>query len=227
MTEGTGFSQKIQRLQSFKSLYPSMRMLRGSWIHLKQCECSRELCLPGLWKQKTHQSSSEQQGWHQQDGDSTVCVHQPSKDQVTHDGCHSAHACEETKSRGPERKMKRKEIQYMCMWPLWVRIKHLDGWVNRLKKIQKRNLSLIYIFIHGWIWVSRPVTVALSGRAQFLRHPAHSRQSRTPRWRRRTGSDSELWSEPHRWRRHSDWTTTGCRLEKVTKRERFICQALT
>lgn len=114
------------------------------------------------------------------------------------------------------------KIQYMCMWPLWVRIKHLDGWVNQLKKIQKRNLSLIYISIHGWIWVSRLVTVALSGRAQFLRHPAHSRQSRTPRWRCRTGSDSELWSEPHRWGRHSDWTTTGCRLEKVTKMKKCM-----
>lgn len=126
------------------------------------------------------------------------------------------------KPRAEDLREKWKEIQYMCMWPLWVRIKHLDGWVNQLKKIQKRNLSLIYISIHGWIWVSRLVTVALSGRAQFLRHPAHSRQSRTPRWRCRTGSDSELWSEPHRWGRHSDWTTTGCRLEKVTKMKKCM-----
>lgn len=56
---------------------------------------SRELRLSGLWEQQGHQSSCEQQGRHQQDGDGAVGVHQLSEHDVAHDGCHSAHSGEE------------------------------------------------------------------------------------------------------------------------------------
>lgn len=63
---------------------------------------SCKLGLPGLRQQQSHQSSCEQQGRHQQDGNSAVRVHQLPKDYITHYCCHSAHSGEEPQGWGPE-----------------------------------------------------------------------------------------------------------------------------
>lgn len=65
---------------------------------------SGELCLFGLWEHESHQSSGQQQDWHQQHRYGTVSVHQLSKDDIGRDGRHSAHSGEEAESGGPEKK---------------------------------------------------------------------------------------------------------------------------
>lgn len=63
---------------------------------------SGELRLFGLWEHERNQSSCQQQNRHQQYRNSTVCVHQLSKDDIGRDRRHSAHSGEEAESRGPE-----------------------------------------------------------------------------------------------------------------------------
>lgn len=67
---------------------------------------SGELRLFGLWELERNQSSCQQQNRHQQYRNSTICVHQLSKDYIGRDRRHSAHSGEEAQSRGPERKDK-------------------------------------------------------------------------------------------------------------------------
>ncbi|KAG7230873.1 hypothetical protein INR49_024900 [Caranx melampygus] len=78
-------------------------------ILLALTQSKGELGLSGLWEKQSHQSSSQQESRHHQDWDGTARVHQLPKDYVTHDRCHTANACEETKCRGPERKKERKK----------------------------------------------------------------------------------------------------------------------
>lgn len=137
-TEGTGFKHRLRaetgdnnhRTKAATLPSASMRTLKRMFynnLFIKVVsDWSGELSLLGLWKQESHQSSGQQQSRHQQHRHGAVRVHQLPEGHVTHDGRHSAHSCEETESRGPERQTGEEKHQVSSCWCIKNRA-HLIG----------------------------------------------------------------------------------------------------